>query len=99
MKQKEIDKTSSNNNELQSEKRKIIIRLNIINGQINGINRMVRDDRNLNDILMQILATERALRKVSFIIRKKQINNYLTKNVVESRKIKRELNKFIIGYN
>ena len=38
----------------EEEKQKLIRRLNIISGQVNGLQQMVTDDRYCADILMQI---------------------------------------------
>ena len=43
-------------------------RLNRITGQINGINKMISENRYCNDILIQLAAAEKALREVGYII-------------------------------
>nr|MCR4879468.1 metal-sensitive transcriptional regulator [Bacilli bacterium] len=43
-------------------------RLNRISGQINGVNKMISDNRYCNDILIQISAIEKALKEVGFMI-------------------------------
>lgn len=43
-------------------------RLNRISGQINGISKMVDDNRYCSDILMQIAAVEKALEQVGYIV-------------------------------
>lgn len=43
-------------------------RLNRISGQINGINKMINDNRYCNDILIQLAAIEKALKEVGYII-------------------------------
>lgn len=40
-------------------------RLNRINGQINGIGKMIDDERNCEDILIQIAAANNALKSLS----------------------------------
>ena len=47
------------------DKKKILKRLSIIEGQIRGISQMVSDDRYCNDILIQISSAESALRSLS----------------------------------
>lgn len=39
-------------------------RLNIIIGQVNGINKMIDDDRHCSDILIQISAVDKALKSL-----------------------------------
>lgn len=43
-------------------------RLNRISGQINGINKMLEDNRYCGDILTQIAAVEKALEQVGYIV-------------------------------
>ena len=47
-----------------SEKANYKKRLNIISGQINGINKMLEEDRYCSDILIQISAVDKALKKL-----------------------------------
>ena len=47
------------------EKKLIINRLNRINGQINGINKMVENDAYCNDVLIQLSAVEKAIKSLS----------------------------------
>ena len=43
-------------------------RINRITGQLNGINKMIKDNRYCHDILIQIAAVESALKEVGFMI-------------------------------
>ena len=43
-------------------------RLNRISGQINGISKMVDENRYCSDILMQIAAVEKALEQVGYLV-------------------------------
>ena len=45
-------------------------RLNRIVGQINGINKMVKDNRYCKDVLIQIAAVESALKEVGYMVLK-----------------------------
>ena len=47
------------------EKKRIIGRLNRINGQINGIKNMVENDAYCNDILIQLSAAENSMKSLS----------------------------------
>ena len=53
------------------EKKLLTKRLNIIEGQIRGINQMIEDDRYCDDVLVQIAAVNKAL---------KSIGNYILEN-------------------
>lgn len=46
------------------DKKKLTVRLNRISGQINGINKMIQENRDCMDVLNQILSTQSALRGV-----------------------------------
>ena len=48
----------------EEEKRKLIKRLNIIEGQIRGIKQMIEDDRYCADILIQLSAINKSLESV-----------------------------------
>ena len=50
------------------EKKTIINRLNRINGQINGITRMVENDAYCNDILIQLSAVKNSVKSLSSLI-------------------------------
>ena len=53
------------------EKKKLTNRLNIIEGQIRGINQMVKDDRYCGDILIQIAAVNNSLKSLGKILKEK----------------------------
>lgn len=46
------------------EKKKLIKRLNIIEGQIKGISQMITEDRYCDDVLIQIAAVNKALQSL-----------------------------------
>lgn len=48
----------------EEDKKKLIVRLNRIAGQVNGLSRMISDDRECIDVLNQIVSTQAALRGV-----------------------------------
>ena len=47
------------------EKKLIINRLNRINGQINGINKMIQNDAYCNDVLVQLSAVKNSIKSLS----------------------------------
>lgn len=49
----------------EEEKKKIITRLNIINGQLEGIKRMIRDNAYCNDVLIQLSAVSSSVKSLS----------------------------------
>ena len=57
----------------EEEKKELIKRLNIIEGQIRGISQMIKDDRYCDDVLIQISAASKALKSLG--------NNILLKHL------------------
>lgn len=49
----------------EAKKKSLKNRLNRINGQINGIKNMIDDDRYCQDILIQLLATEKSIKSLA----------------------------------
>ncbi len=78
----EIDNNIKRTYRKVEEKSKLIKRLNIIEGQIRGINNMVKDDRYCGDILIQIAAVNEALKSLGNNI----LNNHLKTCVVNEIK-------------
>lgn len=64
----ECDKTSNNQRRLthrdEETKKDLSKRLNIIEGQIKGINQMIAEDRYCDDVLIQIVAASQALKSL-----------------------------------
>ena len=65
--------------EKKDNKKSIITRLKRIEGQVRGLQKMVDEERECRDILMQLSAASSALRKVTELIAK----NYAQKCIVE----------------
>ncbi len=63
----------------EAEKKAIINRLNRIKGQMNGIEKMVNNDCECNDILIQTAAVEKSMKSLSNLI----LENHLYKCVAE----------------
>ncbi len=56
-------------------------RLNRINGQINGVIKMVDDNRYCGDILVQISAIENALKEVGYIVLKDHLYSCVSDDI------------------
>lgn len=54
----------------EEELKDLKIRLNRLNGQINGISKMLDDNRYCGDILVQVAAVESALQAIGYILLK-----------------------------
>lgn len=65
----------------EEEKQKLIRRLNIIAGQVNGLQQMVTDDRYCADILMQISSTTNALKSLGNEIIKNHMKNCMVEDI------------------
>ncbi len=56
-------------------------RLNRVIGQLNGIKRMVDDNRNCRDILIQVSAAKKALEGAGFMILEDYMNSYVSEEI------------------
>lgn len=67
------------------EKKRLITRLNIIEGQIRGINQMVVEDRYCGDILIQISAVSNALKSLGNNILENHLNTCVVRDIKDDR--------------
>ncbi len=65
----------------EEEKRTIISRLNRISGQLNGIKRMVEEDRYCDDILVQLAAADASVKSLSAVILKNHLHGCVAEHV------------------
>ena len=63
------------------EKKDLTKRLNIIEGQIRGINQMVADDRYCDDILIQIAAEEKSLKSLGNFMLENHLKNCVVSEI------------------
>lgn len=63
----------------EDEKRQLIHRLNRISGQVEGIKRMIEDDRYCDDILTQLSAIDKAVKSLSSLILEKHMYSCIKK--------------------
>ena len=66
----------------EEDKKKLISRINRIKGQLDGINKMVADDRYCADILIQLSAADKAIKSLASII----LDNHMHSCVLDSIK-------------
>ena len=76
---KEIKHTYRN----EAEKAKLNKRLSIIEGQIRGIKKMIEEDRYCGDILIQLLAVNKALDSLENIILDSHLERCITNQIKE----------------
>ena len=60
---------------MDGDRKKVLRMLNICKGQIEGITKMIEDDRYCVDISTQILASQSLLKRVNGLILRQHINN------------------------
>mgnify|MGYP000014924237 FL=1 len=65
----------------EEEKKKIIARLHKINGQINGVEKMINDDRYCDEVLTQLLAIEKSIKSVSDYILENHMKSCMVNHV------------------
>ena len=65
----------------EDEKKLIKNRLNRINGQINGINKMIEEDTYCNDVLIQLKAVENSIKSLSNHILENHLYNCVTRDL------------------
>ena len=65
------------------EKNALTIRLNKIIGQMNGIKKMIEDDRYCDDILIQLAATDKSIKSLATVILENHMKTCLVKSIQE----------------
>ena len=65
----------------QKEKQHLNSRINKIQGQLNGIKKMIEEDRYCNDILIQLLAIEKSVRSLSNKILENHMHSCLVNDI------------------
>lgn len=65
----------------EKDKKELTKRLNIIEGQIRGINQMIANDRYCDDVLIQIAAVSNALKSLGNSILEIHLNTCVTQNI------------------
>ena len=77
-----MNKTTNRDEEL---KKKIINRLNKIEGQIRGLKNMIVEDSYCDDILTQISASKGALNGVSKLVLENHMKNCLVRDIKDNK--------------
>ena len=65
----------------EEEKKSLNIRLNKIIGQMNGIKKMIDEDRYCDDILIQLAAIEKSVKSLSTVILDNHMRTCLVKSI------------------
>lgn len=69
----------------EQEKRYYRKRLNVIEGQIRGIQQMITEDRYCGDILIQVSAVNKSLKGLANQILKEHLSTCVVENIQENR--------------
>ncbi len=77
--------TLENSNKIKvrpkEEKHQLISRVNRISGQMNGIKKMIEDDRYCDDILIQLSAIDKSIKSLANLILERHMNSCLIDNI------------------
>ncbi len=65
------------------EKKDLENRISRIQGQLNGVKKMIEEDRYCGDILIQVAAIEKALEKVALILLKTHMKTCVKDDILE----------------
>lgn len=68
---------------IKSEKELLIDRLNRINGQVNGIKKMVEEEKYCNDIIVQITAVNNSLKSLGLVLIEDHIKTCVKNDLIE----------------
>ena len=80
----------------EDEKDRLKRRLTLLTGQINGVYRMLEDDRYIDDILIQLLALDKAIKSFANVMIERHLYNEVLKD--ESEKSKELVNELMIMF-
>lgn len=81
LKEHNLNKYNKSTHRSEEEKKNIIKRLNIIEGQVRGIKQMVENDRYCDDILIQLSAINKSLESLEFIILENHMKTCVSKEI------------------
>ncbi len=65
----------------EEEKRAIVSRLNRIAGQMNGVKRMIEEDRYCDDVLIQLSAIDKSIKSLANLILDSHMHTCLIENI------------------
>jgi DNA-binding FrmR family transcriptional regulator len=74
----------------EDEKKKLLVRLRRIGGQVEAVGRMIEDDEHCVDILMQLSAATGALGRVGQIVLEDHLKTCVQEAMTEGKKADRE---------
>lgn len=69
----------------EEDKKKLIRRLNIISGQVNGLKQMIESDRYCDDVLIQISSVNKSLKSLGNEILRNHMETCVVKDLKEDK--------------
>ncbi len=63
------------------DKKKLIVRINRLTGQMNGIKNMILDDRYCDDILIQLSAVDKSIKSLANLILEEHMHSCLINDI------------------
>lgn len=65
----------------EEEKKKLIVRMNKIIGQMNGVSKMIQEDRYCDDILIQLSAIDKSIKSLANLLLDSHMHSCLIENI------------------
>ena len=65
----------------QEDKKRMLSRLNRIEGQINGVKKMIEDDKYCDDVLIQLSAINKSVKSLANLIVEKHMYSCVLENI------------------
>ena len=75
----------------EEEKKALITRVNRILGQLNGVKKMVEEDRYCDDILIQLAAVDKAVKSLAAVILERHMHTCLIEHLERGEDVIDEL--------
>lgn len=70
-------------NRSEDFKKELNTRINKISGQINGIKKMIAEDRYCKDVLIQVKSAEKSLKSLALLILNNHLENCVVTKILE----------------
>ena len=79
----------------ETEKTAILNRLRTIRGHVSGIEKMIEEEKECTDILIQMAAVTGSMKKVELMLNKHMAEQCVDKALVEGKDLKQEIAKLL----
>lgn len=68
-----------------TDKKKIINRLNRLSGQLNGVKKMIEEDRYCDEVLIQLSAIDKAIKSLANTLLDEHMHSCLVKQILDGK--------------